>query len=86
MRPTLEPIKAWLADSSNSQYSRTRKKAMRCHVCQMLDLRKGWTWALSIHAFHASGDGYESLSRQLSLVFVCGIDVVMMNIPIPVRQ
>lgn len=31
-------------------------------------------------------DGYGSQGRQLSLVFVFGIDVVMLNIPIPVRQ
>lgn len=42
--------------------------------------------SVSIRAMHLIGLGYESPSRQLSLVFGFGIDVVMMNIPIPLRQ
>lgn len=42
---------------------------------------------LCVYSCDPSGlDGYESLGRQLSSVLVFGIDVVMLNIPFPVRQ
>lgn len=54
---------------------------------QLLDLGTGWTWAaMSMRAIHLIGMGMKSLGRPLPSVFVFGIDVVMLNIPIPLRQ
>lgn len=86
MRPTLEPIKHSLqtrATPSAIILGRWRCDIMYADCSTWEKVGPG----LCVYSCDPSEwAGCEGPSRQLSLVFVFGIDVVMMNIPIPVRQ